>query len=217
MELVTEKLHQYCEAHSAVFNDEILNEIERYTNLNVLMPQMLSGYLQGQYLAMISKMLAPKRILEIGTFTGYSAVCLAQGLTDDGILHTLELNEEMYKPVTQFFEKAGLKEKIKMMIGDAVENIKSLKESYDLVFIDADKTNYPLYYELTLPKLRKGGIMLIDNVLWSGKVAEEPIKDKKTKAIHELNEQIQKDDRVENILLPLRDGMMWVRKTKDER
>lgn len=212
MELVEEKIHKYCEAHSSVFTDEILNEIERFTNLNVLMPQMLSGYFQGQYLAMLSKMIAPQRILEIGTFTGYSAVCLAQGLREEGILHTIEVNAELKKPVETFFEKAGLANKIQLHIGDAVQLINSFEDVFDLVFIDADKINYPIYYDLCLPKLRNGGILLIDNVLWGTKVTEEPIKDKKTKAIHELNQRIQLDMRVENLLLPLRDGMMWVRK-----
>ena len=212
MELIDKTLHKYCELHSKVFENDVLNEIDRFTNLNVLMPQMLSGYLQGQYLAMMSKMIQPKNILEIGTFTGYSAVCLAQGLQNGGHLYTLEANEELKAPVTDFFKKAGLEKKISMQIGNGVELINHFDIIFDLIFIDADKSNYPLYYEKCLPKLKKGGIMLIDNVLWSGKVCEEPIRDKKTKAIHALNQKIQNDDRVENILLPLRDGMMWVRK-----
>lgn len=212
MELIDKTLHKYCELHTKVFENDVLNEIDRFTNLNVLMPQMLSGYLQGQYLAMMSKMIQPKNILEIGTFTGYSAVCLAQGLQNGGHLYTLEANEELKAPVTDFFKKAGLDDKINMIIGNAVELIDQFDLVFDLIFIDADKSNYPLYYEKCLPKLKKGGIMLIDNVLWSGKVCEEPIRDKKTKAIHELNQRIQQDDRVENLLLPLRDGMMWVRK-----
>jgi predicted O-methyltransferase YrrM len=212
MELINETLHKYCELHTKVFENEALNEIDRFTNLNVLMPQMLSGYLQGQYLAMMSKVIQPKNILEIGTFTGYSAICLAQGLQDSGHLYTLEANEELKGPVTDFFKKAGLDDKIDMIIGNAVELIDQFDLVFDLIFIDADKSNYPIYYEKCLPKLRKGGIMLIDNVLWSGKVCDEPIRDKKTKAIHELNQKIQNDDRVENLLLPLRDGMMWVRK-----
>ena len=212
MELIDERLHKYCELHTKVFESDILNEIDRFTNLNVLMPQMLSGYLQGQYLAMVSKMIQPKYILEIGTFTGYSAICLAQGLQDGGHLYTLEANEELKVPVTDFFKKAGLDDKISMQIGNGVELIDHFELIFDLIFIDADKSNYPLYYEKCLPKLKKGGIMLIDNVLWSGKVCDEPIRDKKTKAIHELNQSIQNDDRVENLLLPLRDGMMWVRK-----
>lgn len=212
MDLIPDKLQQYAELHSSVFSSEILNEIERYTHLHVLMPQMLSGYLQGQFLAMLSKIIQPRRILEIGAFTGYSAICLAQGLTEDGLMYTLEVNEELRKPVLNFFEKAGLKDKIQLHIGNAVDLIQQIDETFDLIFIDADKANYPLYYELALGKLRSGGCLLVDNVLWSGKVVELPIKDKKTAAIHELNERIQKDERVENMLLPLRDGMMWVRK-----
>ena len=212
MELIPDRLHNYCETHSKVFENEILNEIDRFTNLNILMPQMLSGYLQGQYLAMMSKMLQPKYILEIGTFTGYSAICLSAGLREDGHLHTLEQNEELFAPISEFFRKANLQDKITMHIGNAIDMIASFDIVFDLIFIDADKTNYPNYYEKCLPKLAKGGIMLIDNVLWSGKVCEEPLKDKKTRAIHELNQKIQHDDRVENILLPLRDGIMWLRK-----
>ena len=212
MELINETLHKYCELHTKVFENDVLNEIDRFTNLNVLMPQMLSGYLQGQYLAMMSKIIQPKNILEIGTFTGYSAVCLAQGLQDEGHLYTLETNEELKAPVTNFFKKAGLAHKISMQIGNGVELIDKFEIIFDLIFIDADKSNYPLYYEKCLPKLKSGGIVLIDNVLWSGKVCDEPIKDKKTKAIHELNQRIQQDNRVENLLLPLRDGMMCVRK-----
>jgi caffeoyl-CoA O-methyltransferase len=215
MDFLPKNLNDYSEKHTEVFRNEVLREIERYTHLKVLMPQMLSGHLQGQYLAFISQLIQPKRILEIGTFTGYSAICLAQGLTEDGLLHSYEVNEELKAPVEGFFEKAGLANKIKMHIGDAMEMLDDLDEVFDLVFIDADKENYPSYYEKIFPKVRIGGCILVDNVLWSGKVTESVIKDKKTKGIHELNECIQNDDRVGNVLLPLRDGIMMVRKLRD--
>lgn len=212
MDFLPQNLDDYAEAHSAVFQADILSEIERHTHLKEMMPQMLSGYLQGQFLAFLSKLVQPRRILEIGTFTGYSAVCLAQGLTEDGLMITLEVNKELYAPVSEFFRKAGLDTKIRMQIGNATEMIEDLDETFDMIFIDADKVNYPNYYNRVFPKLRIGGVLLVDNVLWSGKVAEQPIKDKKTAAIHELNQQIQADTRVENMLLPLRDGIMLVRK-----
>ena len=215
MDLLPEKIIDYCERYSKVYDNEILKDIERRTNLNVLQPQMLSGYLQGQFLAMISKMVSPENILEIGSFTGYSAICLAQGLSESGKLITMEVNEELENTIKSNIRSANLESKIELKIGDASKIIQSYDFQFDLIFIDADKTNYPLYYEMCLPKLKIGGIMLVDNMLWSGKVLDEPIKDKKTLAIHQLNQKIQSDDRVENILLPLRDGIMWLRKVKN--
>jgi caffeoyl-CoA O-methyltransferase len=215
MELLPEKIVDYCEKNTKVFDNKILSEIERKTHLNVLSPQMLSGNLQGQFLAMISKMLSPKNILEIGTFTGYSAICLAQGLKEGANLFTIEVNEELQETIKTNISLSNLEDKIKLKIGDATKIVQTLNIQFDLIFIDADKLNYPLYYELCLPKLRKDGIMLIDNMLWSGKVVEFPIKDKKTKAIHELNQRITSDPRVENLLLPIRDGIMWVKKISD--
>lgn len=217
MDFLPKNLNDYSEKHTQVFHNEILKEIERYTYLKVLMPQMLSGHLQGQYLSFISQLVQPRRILEIGTYTGYSAICLAQGLTQDGFLHTLEVNEELREPVEGFFEKAGLSDKIQMHIGDAMELIDALEETFDLVFIDADKPNYPNYYEKVLPKLRIGGCILIDNVLWSGKVTQKVIKenDKQTMGIHQLNQLVHNDDRVANVLLPLRDGIMMIQKLRD--
>jgi caffeoyl-CoA O-methyltransferase len=215
MDIIPNDIQLYLDAHSSVFDNSILKDIDRFTNLNIMMPQMLSGYYQGQILAMLSKTIAPKNILEIGTFTGYSAICLAQGLQKDGVLHTIEINEELEKPVKAFFEKTSLKEKIFMHIGHATEIIPQIPLSFDLVFIDADKVNYPLYYDLVFERVNLGGSILIDNVLWDGKVTKKPIKDKKTEAIHHLNEKIQEDPRVENVLLPIRDGIMWARKIKD--
>lgn len=217
MDFLAKNLNDYSEKHTQVFYHEILREIERYTHLKVLMPQMLSGHLQGQYLSFISQLVQPRRILEIGTYTGYSAICLAQGLTQDGFLHTLEVNEELKEPVEGFFQKAGLSDKIKMHIGDAMELIDGLDETFDLVFIDADKPNYPNYYEKILPKVRIGGCIMIDNVLWSGKVTQKVIKenDKQTQGIHQLNQLVHNDDRVANVLLPLRDGIMMIQKIRD--
>jgi len=205
-------IQDYCEQHSGAFPDEILKEIERYTHLHVLMPQMLSGQVQGHFLALLSKLLAPKKILEVGTFTGYSAICLAQGLQPGGRLLTLDINEELEDVVNGFFKKAGLAEKIELRIGAALDIIPGLSEGWDLAFIDADKMNYDNYYELILPKMRSGGCILIDNVLWSGKVAEPELKGKKTIAIDALNKKIMQDSRVDRVLLPLRDGMLMVRK-----
>jgi len=205
-------IQDYCEQHSAVFPDEILKEIERYTHLHVLMPQMISGQLQGHFLALLSKLLAPKKILEVGTFTGYSAICLAQGLAPGGRLLTIDINEELEDAVNGFFKKAGLAQKIELRIGAALDIIPQLSDDWDLAFIDADKMNYDHYYELILPKMRSGGCIIIDNVLWSGKVAEEELKGKKTIAIDALNKKIREDKRVEPMLLPLRDGMMMIRK-----
>ncbi|WCL82579.1 O-methyltransferase [Saprospira sp. CCB-QB6] len=205
-------IQTYCEQHSEAFPAEILKEIERYTHLHVLMPQMISGQVQGHFLALLSKLLAPKKILEVGTFTGYSAICLAQGLQPGGRLLTLDINEELEDAVNGFFKKAGLEQKIELRIGAALDIIPELSEDWDLAFIDADKMNYDNYYELILPKMRPGGCILIDNVLWSGKVAEPELKGKKTIAIDALNKKIMQDPRVERVLLPFRDGMLMIRK-----
>ncbi|MCS6795698.1 MAG: O-methyltransferase [Raineya sp.] len=211
MELLPEFIQKYAEKHTSP-ETEYLQTLNRETHLKVLMPRMLSGHLQGRFLAMISQMIAPSRILEIGTYTGYSALCLAEGLQPDGKLITIEKNEELEDFAKHFFYKAGMQEKIQMLIGNALEIIPTLNETWDLVFIDADKINYANYYEMVLPQVRKGGWIIADNVLWSGKVADEKYTDKDTKALRKFNEMIQKDNRVANLLLPLRDGLMIVRK-----
>ena len=174
---------------------------------------MLSGHYQGKLLEFISKMVQPEYILEIGTYTGYSAICLARGLKTNGKLHTIECNDEIIPFAKKFIEKAGLADKIVIHTGDALQVIPQLNILFDLIFIDGDKSQYCQYYELTLNKLKAGGIILIDNVLWDGKVLKQPLKkDDETNGIRNLNEMIHTDPRVENIMLPVRDGIMLVRK-----
>ena len=210
MHLVSPEIEQYINLHTSEESD-ILYTLSRKTNTDVLMPQMLSGKVQGQFLQMLSYMLQPKRILEIGTFTGYATICLAAGLTNDGKLYTIDINEELEDLVQQYIEKANLKHKIIQIIGNATEKISEINEQFDLVFIDADKQNYSLYYDLVFDKVRPGGFILADNVLWSGKVIEEK-KDKDTQKITEFNQKVQQDNRVENVIVSIRDGIMMIRK-----
>lgn len=210
MHLVSPEIEQYINLHTSEESD-ILYNLSRKTNTDVLMPQMLSGKVQGQFLQMLSYMLQPKRILEIGTFTGYATICLAAGLTNDGKLYTIDINEELEDFVQQYIEKANLKHKIIQIIGNATEKINEINEQFDLIFIDADKQNYSLYYDLVFDKVRPGGFILADNVLWSGKVIEEK-KDKDTQKITEFNQKVQQDNRVENVIVSIRDGIMMIRK-----
>jgi predicted O-methyltransferase YrrM len=203
-------IQQYSEAHTSPPLD-ILQKIDRDTHANVLMPRMLSGHLQGRFLSMISHMIKPDAILEIGTYTGYSAICLCEGLSSHGKLITIDLNEELENRVRESFEKANLASKIDYRIGDARQLIPALHQLFDLVFIDADKENYSLYFDLVIDKTKSGGYILADNVLWSGKVVQ-PKPDKDTRALLAFNTKIQSDPRVENILLPIRDGLMLMRK-----
>ncbi|MGB0522735.1 MAG: O-methyltransferase [Flammeovirgaceae bacterium] len=214
MDLFPESLDHYIEQHTSP-ESEVLEELNRETNLNVLMPRMLSGHIQGVVLKMISHMIRPKRILEIGTYTGYSGICLADGLTADGLLYTIDINEELEDMVSSYLKKAGVDHKVKQLIGDAMEIIPTLNETFDLVFIDADKVNYVNYYHMVFDKVRVGGYFLADNVLWSGKVADDTKQDKDTNALRELNALIQNDDRVENVILSVRDGLLLARKLKD--
>ena len=212
MEFPDPKINAYAEAHTKP-ESKLLAELNRDTNANVLFPRMLSGHLQGRMLSMLSKMIQPKRILEIGTYTGYSALCLSEGLQDGGMLHTIELNPEHEEMIRKYFQKAGAENKITLHIGNAMKIIPTLSETFDLVFIDADKENYFAYYNLVFDKLRSGGYIFADNALWSGKVLEtvDP-NDKETKGIVEFAQKVQADDRVENVLLPVRDGVMIIRK-----
>ncbi|MCL1851199.1 MAG: O-methyltransferase [Bacteroidetes bacterium] len=210
--LINEEIESYCEAHTTSESD-LLYRLNRETNIKVLRPRMLSGQLQGRWLAMISKMIKPLNILEIGTYTGYSALCLAEGLQENGTLHTIEIEEELEDIITKYFNLSPYKDKLHLHIGNALEVIPALNKIWDLVLLDADKREYLKYYEMVLPHVRKGGIILADNVLWSGKVTEEiPQNDTDTQAIMEFNDFIQKDVRVENILLPLRDGILLIEK-----
>ncbi len=200
-------LLQYCGSE-----DELLQHIDRETNLKVLMPRMMSGHYQGRVLSMLSKLIAPKRILEVGTFTGYATLCLAEGLADDGIIYTLDINEELEDMVRINFAKSPFYNKIKYIIGDAQQSIKTLgNEQFDLVFIDADKKNNAIYYDIIFDQVRSGGLIIVDNVLWSGKVLTNA-QDKDTRVINNFNDYINADLRVEKLILPIRDGLLLIRK-----
>jgi len=199
-------LLNYCEPES-----ELLQKIDRETNLKVLMPRMLSGHYQGRVLSFLSKMVSPNRILEIGTFTGYATLCLAEGLTETGIIYTLDINEELEDMVRHNFAQSDYNSKIKYILGDATQTVNSLEETLDLVFIDADKKNNGTYYDLVFNRIRPGGLIIVDNVLWSGKVLNTN-QDKDTKNITTFNDKIAADDRVEKLILPVRDGLFIIRK-----
>ena len=188
-------------------------ELNRQTHLRTFYPRMLSGNVQGKFLEMICRILQPKRVLEIGTFTGYSAIAMAQGLPKDGLIYTLEVNGEMEDFISEFISKSGFNKKIKLLMGDALEIIPSLEEEFNLVFIDADKEQYVDYYKIAKTKLKKGGFIIADNVLWSGKVLENSSKtDKETQGIVEFNEFVKNDIEVEQVMLSIRDGLMLIRK-----
>lgn len=210
MSLISDDMQQlllnYCEPES-----ELLQKIDRETNLKVLMPRMLSGHYQGRVLSFLSKMVSPKRILEIGTFTGYATLCLAEGLTEDGIIYTLDINEELEEMVKRNFAQSDYTDKIKYILGDATQTVNTLDETFDLVFIDADKKNNGTYYDLVFNRIRPGGLIIVDNVLWSGKVLNTN-QDKDTKNITTFNDKIAADDRVEKLILPVRDGLFIIRK-----
>ncbi len=213
MEFIDKDLDRYVVEHT---QDEasVLKKLNRDTNANVLMPRMLSGHLQGRVLAMLSKMISPKNILEIGTYTGYSAICLSEGLAEDGSLHTVDIKEEYEDMVRAYFEESGNSDKIHFHIGDAIELVPKLDLKWDLVFIDADKENYSNYFDLVIDNVQSGGYIIADNVLWSGKVIPKFREklDPDTKAIIEFNQKVHEDDRVENVLFPIRDGLMVLRK-----
>jgi len=192
---------------------KLLNDLYRETYLKVLNPRMISGHYQGRILSLISKIISPKKILEIGTYTGYSAICLCEGMDKDGILHTIDNNKELVEIQNKYFKRANLKDKIVQHSGDAKNIIPSIDEEFDIVFIDADKESYPEYYDLIINKVRSGGIIIADNILWSGKILEKVEKDDQaTKSIIEFNNKIIEDDRVKNIILPIRDGLNIIRK-----
>jgi caffeoyl-CoA O-methyltransferase len=210
MDFLPSDIQRYAEAHTSP-EPALLSKINRQTHAQVMMPRMLSGHMQGRFLALISKLIQPNTILEIGTYTGYSAICLAEGLVPGGTLFTIDNNDELEKRVRSYFEEAGLTARIDYRIGDARNVLPQLHETWDLVFIDADKENYSLYYDLVIAQVRPGGLILADNVLWSGKVIQ-PRPDKDTRAIIEFNQKVLNDARVECLLLPLRDGVMMARK-----
>lgn len=210
--LIDHTLEAYCEAHTSPEN-ELLHRLNRQTNLETVNPRMLSDQLQGQFLNFISKIMRPSRILEIGTFTGYSALCLADGLAPDGELHTIEINEEYEDRILEFFSKSPNSDRLFLHIGDALQLIPNMDVVWDLVFIDADKEDYQRYYETVLPKVRQGGFILVDNVLWNGKVIGDIAhNDRDTRAIDNFNTYVQQDPKVRNLLLPFRDGIMMIEK-----
>lgn len=207
MHFLPEEIENYATQHS---EDEpiLLQELTKKTFLNVLQPRMLSGHFQGRLLSLLSKLVQPKTILEIGTYTGYATLCLAEGLQPDGTLHTIDVNEELQDLQRDFFNRSGKGSQIIQHLGQALDIIPSLNTKFDLVFIDADKKNYANYFDLVIEKMNQGGVILSDNVLWSGKVVEEVKQnDKQTQALMAYNQKIKNDPRVETLLLPIRDGL----------
>lgn len=211
MDIISPLVQSYADRFSSP-EDELLKQITAQTYASHPQAHMLSGHVQGKFLEMISTLLQPRRILEIGTFTGYSALCLVKGLSKDGLLHTIELREEDAAVARANFDRSNAPEKIILHTGNALEIIPTLKETWDLVFIDADKVGYTDYYELVLPGVRQGGVILADNVLFHGQVLEQPVTGKNAKAIQSFNEQVQQDERVDNVLLTIRDGLLLIRK-----
>ncbi|MFB0924626.1 MAG: O-methyltransferase [Vicingaceae bacterium] len=212
MNFLTEELDNFITKNTDQ-EPQILSELNHETWEKVLIPRMLSGHFQGRVLSMLSHMINPKTVLEIGTYTGYSAICLAEGLLDNGKIYTIDINEELESMVNKYIEKYDLKDTIINKIGDAIEIIPTIKETFDLVFIDADKSNYSNYYDLVFDKVNSGGYIIADNVLWSGKVID-PKKslDADTIALIAFSEKVTNDDRVQNVLFPIRDGLMIARK-----
>lgn len=212
MEFIDPELDKYVCAHSSA-EPPLLYRLNRETHLKVLMPRMLSGHFQGRVLSMFSKMIQPSAILEIGTYTGYSALCLAEGLKKDGRLVTIDINAELETMVRRYFSESEFHHQIDYRIGNAIDVLPELNQQFDLVFIDADKENYCLYYDLVFDKIRPGGYIIADNVLWSGKVLlPDEKRDKDTRAILGFNTKVHEDPRVEHVLFPLRDGLMIARK-----
>ncbi|MDG1272464.1 MAG: O-methyltransferase [Flavobacteriaceae bacterium] len=212
MEFISNALYDYVVAHSQE-EPPLLADLTRQTHLKVLQPRMLSGPLQGRFLSVLTKLLQPKRILEVGTFTGYATLCLAEGLPKDGLIDTLDKNEELVDFQRSFFDRSPWGKQIHQHCGDAIEIIPTLEGEYDLVFLDADKKNYLNYLELLFPKIKPGGLLLSDNVLWSGKVLEETQKnDRDTAVLKEFNQKLATHPNFETVLLPLRDGLTLSRK-----
>lgn len=207
MHFLSEELENYAAQHT---EDEplLLQELNKRTHLNVLQPRMISGHFQGRFLSLLSKMVQPRTILEIGTYTGYATLCLAEGLHPEGVLHTIDIKEELTDLQREFFDRSGYGNQIVQHLGKAADIIPALNTTFDLVFIDADKQNYAHYFDLVIEKMTRGGIILSDNVLWSGKVVEEvKPNDKHTQALMAYNQKIKDDPRVETVLLPIRDGI----------
>ncbi len=207
MHFISEELENYIEKHSAA-EPELLQQLNKETHQKILQPRMLSGHFQGRVLSMLSKIMQPKHILELGTYTGYATLCMAEGLATNGTIDTIDINEELEDIQQKYFEKSAFKDQIIQHVGNALDIIPTLNKKFDLVFIDADKENYINYWNLIVPMMNKGGIILSDNVLWSGKVLEEVQKnDKSTPILLEYNKMVNEDSRVETVLLPIRDGL----------
>ena len=212
MDFLPKEIENYVLNHTTAEND-LLKELNRQTHIQILQPIMLSGHLQGKVLSMISHMIQPNRVLEVGTYTGYSALSIAEGLSKDGKIVTIDINEELEPFIRSYFERSSFNDKIDFLVGNAVEVIPTLNEIWDIVFIDADKENYSIYFDLVINQVRKGGFIIVDNVLWSGKVVQEvEANDKETKGIIEFNSKVKEDSRVENVLFTIRDGLMVLRK-----
>jgi len=210
--MIHEEVLEYAEKHTSP-ELPVLAKLNRETHITQVYPRMLAGHLQGTFLRLISHLCRPARILEVGTFTGYSTIALASGLRESGILHTIEVNPELENIIRKYLKEAGMEDKVILHLGDAVKVIPELDEEWDLVFLDADKPNYLNYFNRILPRLKPGGFLLADNALWDGKVLLDPQKmDRDTRGIAAFNEAVQNDNRVENLLLPFRDGIMMVRK-----
>lgn len=193
--------------------EDVLHELDRFTHLNVLRARMLSGHLQGALLKMLCRMINPQVVLEIGTFTGYSAISMARGLNSNAHIHTIEVNDELESVIRSFFNKAGVSNQITLYIGDALDVIQKLNLNIDLVFIDGDKRQYPAYYNAVFPQLNQGGYILADNILWGGKVSQPNMPDDEyTKGIMDFNDMVKADERVEKVILPIRDGLTLIRK-----
>ncbi|MDH6356308.1 O-methyltransferase [Parabacteroides sp. PF5-9] len=204
-------IEEYILAHSDE-EGKLLSTLNRDANVNLLRPRMLSGHLQGRILKMFCRMLRPKRVLEIGTYTAYATLCMAEGMEEDGLIHTIEINDEMEDFIQKYLSHSPYKQRIKVHFGDAMQLIPAIEETFDMVFIDADKRLYSAYYDLIFPKVRNGGLILADNTLWDGKVVEEiHSNDKQALGILAFNDKIKQDDQVEKVILPLRDGltMIW--------
>ena len=210
-----EAVERYLEEHSAD-EDPVLKELARHTYLKEAYPRMLSGHILGSFLTLFSRLLSPKRILEIGTYTGYSAICLARGLRPGGKLITIEINDEFHNTALTYFKRANLQQQIELVHGNALDIVPTLEGSFDLVFVDANKDDYSAYYNLVVDKVVAGGYILIDNVLWGGKVLDPGNRDQTTVAIDKFNKMVARDPRVENFILPVRDGLTVVRKKELE-
>ncbi len=214
MHLLSELIEKYADEHSEVAEQALLKRLERRTHIEIMRPQMLSGPVQGQFLAFMSRMLKPKAILEIGTYTGYSAICLADGLVEGGVLHTIDSNPEVAQMAQEFIQMSAHADQIVTHQGDAMQLVPTMDVEWDLIFIDADKINYANYYDMLLPQLRIGSYLVADNVLWNGQVPKGS-KEKRAAALDAFNKKVQKDERVKNVLLPLRDGLMMIEKIKN--